>query len=191
MVTFSWYLQGLINTLIDYDAVDVLKFAGLTFSDKIDVDSYNDSTHVRTALGVDKSSANTPNNNKFISQAGGTGGDSQADWGDGTEDLDQITNAEATLKIHLEDTSEFSVKDAIFYSYKEGGATSEAPVGMTVKAAEVGDENFVTLAGSASALALTDQSTPATSHDYYIVLSKSPTAPGIKQSVDRIEGVLE
>jgi hypothetical protein len=191
MVAFSWYLQGLINTLIDYDAVDVLRFAGLAFSDKIIVGSYNDSTHVKTSVGADKSVSNTPNNNKFISQTGGSSGKSQADWGDGTEDLDLITNAEATLKIHLEDTAEFSVRDAIFFSYKEGGATTESPVGMTVKAAEVSDENFTTLAGSASALALADQSTPATSHDYYIVLSKSPTSPGIKQSVDRIEGVLE
>lgn len=190
MTDIAFYLQGVTPTEIDFSADDVLRFAAATFASAIFVNQYNDTTHVKTDGGADKSSANTPNNNKYISQAGGTGGDSQADWGDGTEDLDQISEAEATLKISITDVANFVVHDAVFYSYN-GVTPATAPVGMNVKAAEVGNANFTDAEGSGSSLALADQLTPATSHDFYIALSKSPTAIGLKTSTDRFEGVLE
>jgi len=189
-LAFAWELQGGTDTVIDIGASDVLRFSGALFADPIPVGEYNGSTHVKTSIGGDKSSANTPNNNKFISQTGGTGGDSQADWGDGTEDLDQITDAEATLHVNVTNDTNVTVTDAVFFSYN-GVTPATAPVGMDVRAAEVGDANFTQAEGSASALAITDSTTPATSHDFYIVLSKSPTAVGVKTSTDRFEGVIQ
>ena len=190
-ITFAWELQGSTPTSIVIADDDVLRFAGATFADPIVVGEYNDSTHVKDGDdGSDKSSGNTPNNVKFISQSGGTGGDSQADWGDGTEDLDQITNAEATLKITITNDTNVTVTDAVFYSYN-GVTPATAPVGMDVRAAEVGDANWTQAEGSASPLELTDSSTPATSHDFYIALSKSPTGVGIKTSTDRFEAVIQ
>lgn len=189
-VTFLWELQGSTPTEIDYDADDILRFSGAAFADAVIVGGYNDSTHVKTSIGGDKSSANTPRNNKFISQAGGTGGDSQADWGGGTEDLDQITTAEAALKITITEGVNVTVTDAIIYSYD--GITPATPTsGMTIQMAEVGDTNFAQPAGSGAALALTDSSTPATSHDFFIVISKSPTTVNLKTDTIRFEGVIQ
>ena len=187
-IAFDRELQGVTPTTIA--ATDILQFAGATFDSAVFVGEYNDSTHVKTSGGANKSSANTPNNVKFISQAGGTGGDSQADWGDGTEDLDQITDAEATLHIEVSDSSNITVEDAVFFSYDPGQTTADPLAGVDVRAAEVGDANWTEIEGSVSPLTLTDSTTPALAHDFYIAISKSPTAIGLKSDTLRFEAVI-
>jgi hypothetical protein len=185
MATITFSLQGVTPTVIA--ETDKLQLAGASgFDSRIKVSEFNDTTHVKTSGGADKSAANTPNNVKFISQTGGTEGDSQADWGGGTEDLDAITDAEATLKVNFSDATEVSVEDAVFYSY-DGTTPATAPIGMTIKAAEVGDTNFTDAEGSGSPLALADQTTPAESHDYFVVVSGSPDSVGLKSFAYRVE----
>lgn len=172
MATFTAYLQGTSDTEIE--ATDELQFAGASFDSPIIVSSWNDSTHVKSSGDADDSSGNTPNNVKFISQTGGTGGDSQADWGDGTEDLDAITNAECTLKINFSHTSSVACSSVSFWAY-DGTTESNAPTDMNFKAAEQGDTNFTDAEGSGSALSL-DDSGSSSSHDFYIACSASPSA---------------
>lgn len=179
MATFTWYLQGSSDTTIE--ATDIVQFAGSGgFDSKVTVGAYNDSTHVSSSGGAEDSSGNTPNNNKFISQAGGTGGDSQADWGDGTEDIDQILDAECAIKINFSDGASVITESAIFYAY-DGSTTTSAPTGVTFVAAESGDTNFTGAEGSGSALSLTDQGA-STSHDFFIIPSVSPDSVGLKDS---------
>lgn len=179
LATFTWTLQGSTPTTID--ATDIVQFAGAGgFDSKITVGQYNSTTHVKSSVGANDSNGNTPRNNKFISQAGGTGGDSQADWGDGTEDLDQITTAEAALKINFADAASVITEDAIFYAY-DGSTTTAVPTGVDFRAAEVGDANFTEAEGSAAGVTITDD-TASTSHDYYFVVSASPTSVGLKDA---------
>ncbi len=184
MATFTWELQG--STPTEIGATDILQFAGSGgFDTSIPVTEYNDTTHVKASGGDDLSDGNTPNNNKFISQTGGTGGDSQADWGDGTEDLDQITTAEAALHILFSDDASVATSDAVIYGY-DGTTPATPPVNVDVRLAEVGDTNFVQAEGSGAALELEDQ-TADTDHDYYIVASMSPSTAGLKTGKLRIE----
>lgn len=177
MATFTFELQGTSDTTID--GTDLIQFAGAGgFDSNITVGEYNDTTHVKTSGAANKSSGNTPNNVKFISQAGGTGGDSQADWGDGTEDLDAILDAECTLKINFSDAASVATTSAIFYAY-DGTTTTSGPTDITFVAAEQGDTNWTAAEGSGSALALADQSA-ATSHDFFIACSASPDSVGLK-----------
>jgi hypothetical protein len=179
MATFTWTLQGSTPTTIE--ATDIIQFAGAAgFDSKVTVSAFNDTTHVKSSVGANDSSANTPHNNKFISQTGGTAGDSQADWGDGTEDLDAITTAEAALKINFAHGSSVITEDAIFYAY-DGSTTTAVPTGVTFHCAEVGDTNFTNAEGSAAALAL-DDNTTGTSHDFFIVISASPESVGLKDA---------
>ncbi len=177
MATFTFYLQG--GTPTEIEATDKLQFAGGTFDRRIAVDAYNASTHVKTAADADKSAANTPKNNKFISQAGGTGGDWQVDIGAGTVDLDTVSDANAALKINFADAASVAVVDAVVYAY-DGSTPATPPPGVDVRLAETGDANFTEAEGSGSPLELADQTTPATSHDYFIVASASPTSVGLK-----------
>lgn len=176
MATYTWELQG--GTPTEIEPTDILQFAGAAFNDPITVGEYNDTTHVKASGGGNDSSGNTPNNNKFISQAGGTGGDSQADWGDGTEDIDQITDAEATLHIEFAHGSSVAITDHILYAY-DGTTPATAPPGVDVRLAEVGDTNFTEAEGSGAALAVND-SAAATTHDFYILASCGPTSVGLK-----------
>lgn len=174
MATFIWTLQGTTPTTID--ATDLLKFMGASgFDDPITVNAWNDTVHVESSGQADDSSGNSPKNNKFISQAGGTGGDSEVDVGAGTVDLDAVVNGDCSLKINFAHGTTVETSGAIFYVY-DGTTTTAAPVNATFRANEQGSANFETPEGSASAMGLADNTTPATSHDFFIVISCSPTA---------------
>lgn len=183
-MTIQWYLQG--TTPTEIEATDILQFAGASFDDPITVSSFNDTIHVETSVGGNKSSGNSPRNNKFVSQTGGTGGDSQANWGDGVEDLDQITTAEAALRINITHTSAVALTGIKFYAYN-GSNTATAPTGVTFHAAEVGDTNFTNAEGSAAALTL-DNKSADDEHDLFLVVSASPESVGLKDAFSlRIE----
>lgn len=176
MATFTWYLQGGTNTTIA--STDIIQLAAGTFDSKILVGNFNSSTHVEDDTGGDKSSGNTPNNNKYIS-------DTEIDVGGGTVNLDTISDSDAALKINFAHTSSVETFGAEVYAY--GASTTDAPANMTIYMAEVGDSSWTNAEGSASALALADHTTAATSHDYYIALSGKPTAIGNKTCTYRME----
>jgi len=178
MATFTWYLQGDSNT--ELEDADKLQLAGAAFDAAITVSEYQDTTHVESSVGADDSVGDKPKNVKFISAAGGGGGDSQADWGDGTEDIDAITEAECTLKINFAHGSSVITENAIFYAY-DGTTTTEVPTGVTFQCFEQGDIVFTNAEGSAAALSLEDNTTD-TSHDFFIGVSASPESVGLKEA---------
>lgn len=177
MATYTWTLQGTSPTTIE--ATDIIQFAGSGgFDDPVTVNAYNDTTHVESSVGADDSSGNTPNNNKFVSQDGGTGGDSQADWGDGTEDIDAILDAECSLKINFAHGSAVVVSAHTIWAY-DGSTDTAVPTGVDFRIAEQADTNFTEAEGSAAALGVTN-SASATSHDFFFIVSASPTSVGEK-----------
>jgi len=179
MATFTFTLQGTTPTTIG--ATDIVQFAGAGgFNTNVTVGQYNDTTHVKSSGGSDLSSGNSPKNNKFISQSGGTAGKSQVDVGAGTVDLDTVATTDAALKINFSDAASVATSSAIFYAY-DGTTTTAVPTGVTFVAAEQGDTNFTGAEGSGAALALTDQAA-ATSHDFYIIPSVSPDSVGLKNA---------
>jgi hypothetical protein len=165
-----WVLQGTTPTTIG--ATDSIAFSDGTFGNAITVASYNDGTHVRSSGAADSSDGNTPNNVKYV--ASGTG-----DWGDGTESLADILDAECTLKLTISEDSNITVTDITMYAY-DGDTTTNAPSGMDVQLAESGDAAWTNADGSAAALTISDSDTPATSHDFYIAVSASPSSVGVK-----------
>ncbi len=179
MATYTWLLQGVSPTTIE--ATDLVQFAGAGgFGTAILVNSWNDTTHVESSVGADDSSGNDPHNSKFISQAGGTGGDSQVSINGGaTQDLDAVADANCPLKITFADPSSIAITDHIFYAY-DGSTPATGPTGVNFKAAEQGDANWTDAEGSGAALALADSLTPATSHDFFLLISASPSSIGEK-----------
>ena len=176
IATFTWYLQGTSPTTIE--ATDIVQFAGGTFGSAITVDAWNSSTHVESSVGADDSESNGPKNCKFISQTGGTAGDSQCDIGGGTVDIDAVSTANSPLKINFSDDASVTTTGAIFYAY-DGSTTTEVPTGVNFKAAEQGDAVFTDAEGSAAAVTIADD-TAGTSHDYFLLVSASPTSVGVK-----------
>jgi len=171
-LTQTWELQGSSGTTIE--ATDLIQFSDGTFDNPITVSSYNDGTHVRSSGGADDSDGNTPNNVKYI--ASGT-----ADWGDGTEDIEDCLDGEATLKITISESSSITVTDITMYAY-DGTTPATAPTGTDVQLAEVGDTEWTNADGSGAALSIDDSDTPATDHYFYILMSASPSTVGVKSS---------
>lgn len=196
-LAFTWVLQsndpyGQDTELRGDPDNDILQFAGAAFGDPIFVGEYNDSTHIESSGGADLSDGNIPNNNKFISQTGGTGGDSQVQINGGaTQDLDTVTSDEAALKITVTNDTNIIVTSPVFFSYDPGATVADPLPGIDVRAAEVGDANFTQAEGSGSPLVLSDSDTPATSHDFIIVLSKGATLTGVKIDTLRFEAVIQ
>jgi hypothetical protein len=171
-LTTTFVLQGTSPTTIE--ATDFLAFSDGTFGNPVAVSSYNGGTHVRSSAGADDSDGNTPNNVKYV--ASGTG-----DWGDGTEALSGMLDGEATLKITIAYDTNITVTDITMYAY-DGSTTTNAPTDMAVQMAEQGDSAWTQAHGSGSALSITDSSTPATSHDFYVAVSASPSTVGVKSA---------
>ncbi len=176
---FTWKLQGTSDTEIE--ETDYLFFCNGTFNSNIIVEEWNESTHVKTSAGADKSSGNTPKNNKYIS-----GTEIQVDGGS-TVDLDTISNSDACLTINVTDGT-FAIEDALFYTYN-GSSPSQPSEYIDTYAAEVGDTNWTNAVNRTAGLALDDK-TSDTSHDYYIALSISPDNPGIVNATMRLEGIM-
>jgi len=171
MATFTWYLQGTTDT--ELEDTDKLQFAGAAFDAAVTVSEYQDTTHVESSVGANDSSANTPNNVKYI--ASGTG-----DWGDGTEALADILEAECTLDILFSHGSSVITENAIFYAY-DGTTTTAVPTGVTFQAAELADAAWTNAEGSAAAVTITDDAT-GTDHHYFISVSASPESVGLKEA---------
>ena len=170
-----WELQGTSDTIIE--ATDLIQFSDGTFDNPITVSAFNGGTHVRASGGTDDSTGNTPNNVKYV--ASGTG-----DWGDGTESLADITDAECTLLITVSYDTNITVTDITMYAY-DGTTPATAPTNLDVYLLEQGDAAWTNADGSAAAITLGDSTTPATGHDFYVAMSVSPSAVGT-QSANKI-----
>jgi hypothetical protein len=179
MATFTWQLQGSSNTTIG--ASDRIDYSAGTFGGQIPVSTYQSKMHVNQngAGSVDLAASNTPNNVKYISS-------NQCDRGAGTVSVSSVTSGQATFKVNFAHDSAVSISNAKFYAY-DGTTITNAPVGVTFYAFEIGNSSWVAAAGSASALALGNK-TSATSHDYYICTSAAPSSVGEKTAfVKRLE----
>ena len=169
----DWKLQGTTATTID--ATDSIAFSNGTFGQPIQVGSYNDKTHVRTSGGTDKSASNSPHNTKYLTST------TMSLNGGASANLSTLTTANSPLKITVSESVNITVTGVKMYAY-DGTTTTNAPSGMNVYLAEQGDTAWVQAHGSGSALELDDHSTAATSHDFYVAISASPTSVGVKSA---------
>lgn len=173
MATFTWQLQGSTPTTIG--ATDIVQFAGSGgFDSKITVGAYNDTTHVKSSVGANDSTANTPHNNKYLTSS------TVSLNGAASSSLSIAATTACALKINFSDAASVITTGAIFYAYN-GTTTTTAPTGVTFQAAEQGDAAWANAGGSAAAVTITDDTT-ATSHDYYLLVSASPTSVGLKDA---------
>jgi hypothetical protein len=170
-LTKGLVLQGTADTTVD--ETDSIAFHNGTFDAPIQVGEYNDGTSVRASGGTDDSDGNTPNNNKYVDSTNVSinGGASEA--------LSGMTTGEAALKFTLTESVSITVSSISMFGY-DGTTETNAPTGTNLYLAEVGDTNWTQAHGSGSALSLSDSSTPATSHDFYVAISASPTSIGDK-----------
>lgn len=149
---------------------------GATFGTNIPLSQYQDSTHISDTDDTHVCLTNHVNNTKYL------GVSTVSVNGSASSSL-PIDTGSCGLKLTF-DTSDLggasvATSGATFYAYD--GTNDISPMsGVNFQAAEGGQSTHWTNAnGSASALPLVDQSA-ATSHDFYIATSVSPTSIGAK-----------
>ena len=150
--------------------------AGISGSNVV-VGSYQDATHISNSSDTHLCTTNHVHNTKYLTST------TMSLDGAGSAALSTLTTANTGLKFTF-DTSDLGgasvvTQSASFYAY-DGTTDTNAMSGVTFQAAEGGTTTtWVAANGSGSALSLANQST-ATSHNFFIATSVTPTSTGAK-----------
>jgi hypothetical protein len=173
MATFTWTAQLTTGTLT-IGATDKVGFYGTNFGDAITVNSYQDSTHIENSSGTHQCTTNHVHNTKYLTSTTVSidGGASQ------TLGASVPTTAQCPLKINFSDASSVATSNGKFWA-DNGSDTATAPTDVTFKAGEQSNTSWTSAAPKSNAVSLANQAA-ATSHDFYIFCSASPTAVGDK-----------
>jgi len=170
----TWAVTAQLTTgTLTVNATDRIWLTGSTFATNVTVASYQDGTHISNVSDVEQCSSFHCHNVKYL-----TGTTMSLD-GAGSANLSTLTTANAPLKFNFSDASSVATSAATFYAY-DGTTDATAMVGVTFQAGEASiTSTWVAANGSGAALSIADD-TAATSHDYYIALSATPTSTGAK-----------
>jgi|SRR5581483_10112776 len=170
----TWTLTSqLTSGTLSVNSTDRIWWNGTNFGDNIVVGSYQDSTHISDSSDAHRCTTNHVHNTKYV--------DSTHVSLDGAASslLSALTTSQAGLKFNFSDASSVATSAASFYAY-DGTTDATAMAGVTFQAAEAGtSSSWVAANGSGSSLSLANQSA-ATSHDFYVATSVSPSSTGAK-----------
>jgi hypothetical protein len=170
----TWTLTAQLTTgTLSVGATDRLWFNGATFGTNVTVSSYQDSTHISNSSDVHQCTTNHVHNVKFLTST------TMSLDGAGSANLSTLTTGNAPFKFNFSDAASVATSAATFYFY-DGTTDATGMAGVTVQAGEAAvTSTWVAANGSGAALSLANQSA-ATSHDFFIASSISPTSTGAK-----------
>ena len=172
----TWTLTAQLTTgTLSVGATDRIWWNGTSFGNNVVVGSYQDSTHISNSSNVHQCTTNHVNNTKWLAD---TGASSVSLNGAAASNVTALTTANAGLKFNFSDAASVATSAGKFYAY-DGTTDATAMAGVTFKALEIGNSSWTTANGSGTPLNLADQAA-ATSHDFYIATSVSPTSTGEK-----------
>lgn len=163
-------------------ATDRIWYNSATFGTNVVVAAYQDSTHITNSVDAHQCTTNHVNNTKYLSATtvsiNGAGATTLAA---GTVP----TTAQCGLKFNFSDAASVATNTGKFFFY-DGTTDATAMSGVTPQAGEGGQTTtWVSPNGSGAALNLANQAA-ATSHDFYIFTSVSPTSTGAKTGAMKI-----
>lgn len=170
----TWTAAGVLQngTTLTLNATDNIWLNGTAFGLNVVAGQYQDSTHVSDENNIQRDTTSSLVNTKFV-----TAGTVSIN-GAAAVTVSGVGNTQVPLKFTFSHGASVSTSAAKFYAYD--GATDANPIqGITFKAFEVGDVEWTTANGLGSALNLKNQNS-ATSHNFYVAVSASPTSPGAK-----------
>lgn len=170
MADFSWVAQGTdaASTNQTIGATDRLTFDRDSHGEAVKVGEYQDSTHVENSSEVEQCSSVHINNTKYLtpSTVSVNGGASEA--------LSGVAENECPLKITFSHPTAVTLSNVLFW-VDNGSDDSTPPANVDFHCAEQGDGSWTEAEGVGNALSISD-SPSATSHDFFLLLSCSPTA---------------
>lgn len=153
-------------------------FYGPGFGLSVRVGEFNETTFRTTEDG--QTNGNALPNVRWASATGAFVGASIIEQG-----LQSIGITEATIQVELVTDVAVQTQNTIFRTFDKT-SIDNPPSGVDVYAAEVqagaasGDANWTQIQGSGVVLGLDDQTVAATTHNWYLALSSTPTSIGEK-----------
>lgn len=170
----TWAVYGVLQSsgTLQLNATDHIWLTGTSFSNNVVAGTYQDGTHISDSSDIQRDTVSSLNNVKYVtsSTASLNGASAVA--------LSTISQAHVPLKFIFTNAGSVQTSAAKFYAY-DGVTDTNALVGIDFQAAEQGDLTWTAANGSGSALNLGDQGESST-HNFYVILSASPTSPGAK-----------
>lgn len=164
------------------DPTDRIWWNGTNFGDNVVVGAYQDSTHISSSGDVHECTTNHVNNTKWLADSGAS---SVSLNGAAASNITALTTANAGLKFNFSDPASIATSNGKFYAYN-GTVDATAMAGVTFKAYEIGNgSTWISANGSGAALTLANQAA-ATSHDFFIATSISPSSTGAKTGAVKI-----
>jgi len=184
MATWTLTAQRTTGTLT-VNATDRVWYNGTggTFGTNVVVGQYQDATHISNSSDVQQDTNATPvHNTKFLSSTTvSIDGGGSATLAAGTVP----TTAQCGLLFNFSDAASVATNTGKFFFY-DGTTDATAMAGVTVQAGEGGQTTtWVSANGSGAALSLANQSA-ATSHNFFLFTSISPTSTGAKTGAMKI-----
>lgn len=169
----TWALTAQLTTgTLTVNATDRVWWNGTNYGDNVVVGAYQDSTHISDSSDVHRCTTNHVNNTKFLTSS------TVSLNGAGSANVNTITSGQAGLKFNFSDAASVATSNGKFFAY-DGAADANPMSGVTFQAFEVGDSSWTAANGSGAALTLDNQAA-ATSHDFYVATSVTPTSTGAK-----------
>lgn len=174
----TWTLTARLTTgTLAVGATDRIWLNGASFGTNVVVGSYQDSTHITNSSDAHQCTTNHVRNFKYISDS-----EYQLDGGGTTSFSSSApTTASCSFLFNFSDAASVATSGGRFYAYD--GTTDATPMsGVTFRAFEANGSitpAWVAANGLGAALTLQDQAA-ATSHDFFIGLSMTPTSTGAK-----------
>lgn len=167
------------SSVVTVGATDRLWFnSGLNLTDNVTVGNYQDGTHISDNADAHNAACGGAgghvNNTKYL------GANTVSINGAASANLAGAvpTAAQCPFKFNFADPAAVATSNAKFYFY-DGTTDATAMAGVAVQAIEQGNTAWVAANGSAAALNLANQAA-ATSHNFYIATSLSPSSTGSK-----------
>lgn len=180
MPTWTIKANGATSGQVTLGATDRLWFnSGTALTDNVTVGSYQDGTHVSDNADAHSASCTSGghiSNVKYLTSS------TMSLDGAGSANLNTLTAGDATMEwTFVPDSGSVATSGAKFYAYSTSDGTPVS--GITVQAAEAAVSSSWTSIGTtglaANGLALADNAS-ASSHDFDIAISVSPTSTGAK-----------
>lgn len=184
----TWTLTAQLTTgTLAVGSTDRIWWNGATFGTNVVVGSYQDSTHISNSSDVHQCTTNHVHNLKYVDATHYI-----LDGGSSTLIAANTapTTAQASFKFNFSDAASVATSAATFYFFN-GTTDATGMVGVTPHALEAGASGSTgwdipnaggtpgNVNGSGNALQLANQAA-ATSHDFYVACSVTPTSTGAK-----------
>jgi len=178
---FTWAWRN-ATSFVDFGAGNLIGFyGGATYGTKTRVGNYQTHNHVRTASGTDTDACASPHMDSIQYVAAAT---CQINQG-GVVNVSTIATTDCVRITFTDGATSISTENAKFFAF-DGSVDANAPTGVTCQALEQGDaawsDSGANVNGSAAAIGLADQATPAVSKVFYVAMSATPSAVGEKLS---------